>query len=284
MRRHVQPGHLREGAERQRRLRTAPACAGRSRRAVGTGHLRTLGRAGHSDGGGRARAGLSGHGRRRRVRQPGGLAVSGARHAGDARRSAPAVRPSGATQRDDQGAGHAGRRPRDCDADRRGHQRQRDPAVRGRGIRGGGRRLSGRVGNVGPDGRRPAPGGERRQLLRESDRYADRRPTRPRTQRRDGRRAACGTGTPARHRGDRQRQGRLRGLSLTHRLPALASPGGQRRAATTPAVGEHQHQEPGLFPDSVRGRTDRPGHGQHRARRDLRGVPQSGSRHAGADR
>ena len=79
--------------------------------------------------------------RRRRLRQPRGLAAAGARHRGDDRGGQAAVGDGRPPERDDQDPGDAGVRPGDHGGDRGRHQHQRHVAVLDRAVRGGGQRL-----------------------------------------------------------------------------------------------------------------------------------------------
>ena len=78
---------------------------------------------------------------------------------------------------------------------------------------------------------------------------------------------------PSRQGGGRQCQNRLPGLQGDLRNLAIPGPVCQRRASTTSALGIHQHQEPRVQRRHVRRNADRPGHGEHHARRDTSRLP-----------
>ena len=154
----------------------------RPRRAVrGSGDPRHPGRRRCAEPGLRADAAA------RRLHLDRGLALSGDADPGDDRGGAAAVAQRRPAQPDGQGARHQARPAGDPHADRRGHQRQRHAAVLAEGLCRGRRRLHLRPGGFRRQGRRPAQGGERRELLRQPHRHAGRRGARPADRR--GRRA-----------------------------------------------------------------------------------------------
>ena len=83
---------------------------------------------------------------------------------------------------------------------------------------------------------------------------------------------------------DREREARLPALPGGVHRAALGGSRGQGRARAAAAVGVDLDQEPGLPRRDVRRGADRPGHGEHDAARDGRGVPGSrrGARRHGA--
>ena len=142
-------------------------------------------------------------------------------------------------QPDGQGAGHQARPHRDPHADRRGHQRQRHPAVLAAGLCRGRRGLYFRARSLRQEGRRPAQGGERRELLRQPHRYPGRRRARQEDRRR-GRSGREGAAAEPQGQGrDRQCQARLSALPGDLRRRALAAPraagGADAAAACGPA-------------------------------------------------
>ena len=182
-RRDLEPRHLREGHRRQQRLRGGHRA--RSRRTPGLSAKEVYERLAVKDIQDAAdvlRAGLRPHEGAGRLREPRGLARPGQRHRRHAGGGAPALGSGGPAQRDDQGPGHARGRARHPAAHLRGHQRQRHPALRPRGLRGGGAGLHRGPGGAGRGGRSPSPRGQRGQLLREPHRHpggrADRREAR----------------------------------------------------------------------------------------------------------
>ena len=245
-RRHLEPVDLREGDRARRRLRRADRRrrgGGRSRsgRAVrGSGDPR------HPGGRRRAEPGLSADPGPRRLHLDRGLALSGDADPRDDRGGAPALAQHRPAQPDGEGSRHRARAAGDPHADRRGHQRQHHPAVLAEGLCRGRRRLHRRPRGSRRQGRRPAQGGERRELFRQPHRHPRRRGARQ-ADRRDHRhrRERASPGIEGQG-GDRQRQARLSPLPAGFRRRALAAPRAKRRADAAPVVGQHRNQEQGL--------------------------------------
>ena len=131
-------------------------------------------------------------------------------------------------------AGPAG----DPHADRRGHQRQHHAAVLAEGLRRGRRGLHLRPRGLRREGRRPAQGGERRELFRQPHRHAGRRGARQedRRSRRSGREGSGSPSSRARWRSPTPSSpiGSTSSSSATSAGSALAQ---QRRADAAPACG-----------------------------------------------
>ncbi len=221
----------------------------------------------------RAEHGLRADAAPRRLHLDRGLALSCDADARDDRGGAASVAQHRPAQPDGEGAGDKAGPAGDPHADRRGHQRQRHAAVFAESLRGRRRGLYLRARGFRREGRRPAQGCQRRQLLRQPHRYAGRRGARQAHRRRRGpgrKAAACraqGQG------GDRQRQARLSALPAPLRRRALAAPRAEGGADAAPVVGQHRHQEPGLQRRALCRGADRPGHGQHDAAGDDGRVP-----------
>ena len=162
-------------------------------------------------------------------------------------------------------------RPRHQGADRRRHQRQRDPALRALGLRGGGARLHRRP--RGPRGQGPAPRsrGQRGQLLREPDRQRGRHPPRREAQDRLRSRQGPARGAPGPGR-DRQRQARLPELQGDLRRSALPGARGEGSADPARALGQHRHQEPEVPRRALHRGADRARDREHGPSRDPRRV------------
>ena len=205
--RYVEPVDLREGDRPRRRLRRAD----RRRRALGRPRSRRAVRGArdprHPGRRRRAEFGLRADAAARRLHLDRGLAVSGDADARDDRGGAASVAQHRPAQPDGEGAGDKAGPAGDPHADRRGHQRQRHAAVFAEGLRGGRRGLYLRPRGFRREGRRPAQGRERRELLRQPHRHAGRRgarqdasprpPTRPRSSGLPGSRARWRSPTPS---------------------------------------------------------------------------------------
>ena len=83
---------------------------------------------------------------------------------------------------------------------------------------------------------------------------------------------------------DRQRQTDVREIPGDFQHSALEGPGRQRSADPARALGQHQHQEPGLSRCAVRRRIDRAGHGRHHSACHPRRVPRSWKAASKSDR
>ena len=112
--------------------------------------------------------------------------------------------------------------------------------------------------------RRPVQGRQRGQLLHSPRRHRDRPAAR-------GDRLARGAGAAGQG-CRRPGEAGLPAVPAQLQRPAVGRAGGPRRPRAAAAVGEHVDEEPGLPRHALRRRADRPGHRQHAARRDDRGV------------
>ncbi len=122
------------------------------------------------------RAGLRTDQAARRLREPRGFAVSRRRYRRHDRGGAAALEGGRPRQCDDQGPGHAGRRSGDPAADQRRDQRQRHAVVRAERVRSRSPQAISRASNTLAQRRRPEQSRQRRQLLRQPHRLADRQP------------------------------------------------------------------------------------------------------------
>ena len=159
--------------------------------------------------------------------------------------------------------GDEARARRDRGLDRAGQVDQRHADLLAGALRGGRRGLPPRARAARRGRRRPVArrlGGE---LLRLARRHR-------------GRPAARGDRRQRRAAGqarDREREARLPALPGDVLRPALGVPRRQGRDAAALPLGLDLDEEPGLPRRALRRGADRPGHGQHDARRDDRGVP-----------
>ncbi len=203
--------------------------------------------------------------RRRRLRLVGGRPDPGLRPRPHLRRgaAAPQVDRPAEPPREDPGDEARARRDRGHDRGRQEHQRDADllaPALR-RGRRG----LPARARAARRRGRAPGAGRVGRELLRLARRHRDRPAAR-------GDRLQ-GRARPARQARRREREARLPALPRGLLGPALGVPRRQGRPAAALPVGLDLDEEPRLPRRDVRRGPDRPGHGEHDAARDDRGVP-----------
>ena len=195
------------------------------------------------------------HRRPRRLCVARGIAAARPRHGGHDRRGEAAARRGRAPQRDDQDPRHPRGRAGDRGVRRRRHPRQHDAAVRRRRLPRRGERVHRRPRDLREQGRRCQQGRGRRELLPVAHRHGGRRAARPRRRPRAPRQG-----------GGREREGRVRRVRGRDRVAALAVAREGRRAAATPAVGEHVGEEPGVRQAPLRLAADRQGHRQHDAR------------------
>ena len=227
----LEPGDLREGDPRERRVRRA-ALGARASRARAGGDLRRDRRHRRPARGRRAAIRLRRDRRIRRLRIARGRSDARARRRGDARSGQGVLATRGPPQPDDQDPGHRRGPARDRAGDLRGHQRERDAAVRRRGLHPG-------HGAVHPRARGPPLPRRlgRHPLGRELLRLAC-------GQRRGQAARAIGSRGPVRARRARQRP---RGVcALQGDLPrrSLRRAEGRRRAGAAPALGLDRSQEP----------------------------------------
>ncbi|CAA9308257.1 MAG: Transaldolase, partial [uncultured Gemmatimonadaceae bacterium] len=284
----VEPDDLREGALRGDGLRRAArrGGAGRRRPARRGGAVRA--RRDHR----RARrvrplhARVRGHARRRRLRLDRGVARGCRPGRGHGRRGPPALGDGGAAERDGEGPRHGGGRARGPAAHRRRHQRERDAPVRARRASPGDRGVPGRARGACRPRRPRRPHRVGRQLLRQPRGQRDRPAARRRGRRggrRDGRRAPRPGGLAPGPGGDREREARVPPLPRAVLRPAVGRARPARREPPAPALGEHEHQEPGVPRRPLRRAAHRPGHGEHPAAGDRRRLrrPRRGRAHGG---
>ena len=201
-------------------------------------------------------------GRRGRTRVPRGVADAGARYGGDDSGSGTPLADGRSAECNDQDSGNAGRSAGDHALYRGGRERQRHPALLGRALRRGHRRVPRRYGPQ-TQSESPTPadrvGGE---LLRESSRWqgrsAARRSRRPQVAPRQDRHRQCLLRIPA--------------LRVVARYTAMGPPGQGGGQAAAPTLGFDQHQGSALLGCPLRRAAHRSPHGQYAAAGDVRRV------------
>ena len=151
----------------------------------------------------------------RRLRQPGSVALPGPRYRGNRGGGPAAVEHRVAGQPADQGSGHAGGGAGHRAVDRRGHQRQRHPAVRPGSLRAGGPSLSPGSGQGGRRRIGRGPHRQRGELFHLAHRQPGGRyhPEEDRGGGRDPKGAPPGPAGQGRH---RQRQAHLQAIQGNH--------------------------------------------------------------------